>query len=174
MMAAVPREGRVSAVASTPGGPGVRQRGPAGPGLQPGWGVSPERQQGIAEVLGGLVPPAGRLAPVQLRAVTSGLAVRRDLWADLIVHDPDVRWYLPLHRSNSCDVWLLAWECGQDTDWHDHGGSSGSFAAAEGCLVEQYRAASGWRLSRRQVVAGRGVAFGPGHVHNVAHSGSGS
>ena len=63
MMAAVPREGRVSAVTSTPSGPGVQQRGQAGPGLQPGWGVNPERQQGIAEVLGGLVPPAGRLAP---------------------------------------------------------------------------------------------------------------
>jgi len=93
----------------------------------------------LAEVLGGLVPPTGRLAPAQLRAITSGLAARRGLWADLVVRDPDVRWYLPLHRSNSCDVWLLAWERGQDTDWHDHGGSSGSFAAAEGCLVEQYR-----------------------------------
>ena len=98
MMAAVPREGRVSAVTSTPGGPGVRQPGKAGPGLQPGWGVSPERQRAVAEVLGGLVPPAGRLAPVQLRAVTSGLAARRGLWADLVVRDPDVRWYLPLHR----------------------------------------------------------------------------
>ena len=148
--------------------------GETGAGLRRGWGVSPGRQQAIACALQGLVPGGGRLSPARLQAVTGALVARRDLWADLVVHDPDVRWYLPLHRSNSCDVWLLAWECGQDTDWHDHGGSSGSFAAAEGCLVEQYRAASGWRLSRRQVVAGRGVAFGPGHVHNVAHRGSGS
>src|SRR6266704_16032 len=174
MMAAVPREGRVSAVASTPSGPGVQQRGQAGPGLQPGWGVSPGRQQAIAEVLGGLVPPAGRLAPVQLRAVTSGLAARRGLWADLVVHDPDVRWYLPLHRSNACDVWLLAWERGQDTDWHDHGGSSGSFAVAEGSLHEQYRVPSGRRLGRRRLHADEAVAFGPGHVHDVAHGGDGS
>src|SRR6266704_3380475 len=174
MMAAVPREGRVSAVASTPSGPGVQQRGQAGPGLQPGWGVSPGRQQAIAEVLGGLVPPAGRLAPVQLRAVTSGLAARRDLWPDLVVHDPDVRWYLPLHRSNACDVWLLAWERGQDTDWHDHGGSSGSFAVAEGSLVEQYRAPSGRGCSRRRLALGQAVAFGPGHVHDVAHGAAGS
>ena len=172
-MAAVPREGRVSAVASTPSGPGVQQRGQAGPGLQPGWGVSPERQQAIAEVLGGLVPPAGRLAPVQLRAVTSGLAARRGLWADLVVRDPDVRWYLPLHRSNSCDVWLLAWERGQDTDWHDHGGSSGSFAVAEGGLAEQYRpqAAGGspaggcplprrWRSGRRMSTTSRMAVAG--------------
>jgi len=136
--------------------------GETGAGLRRGWGVSPGRQQAIACTLQGLVPGGGRLSPARLQAVTGALVARRNLWADLVVHDPDVRWYLPLHRSNSCDVWLLAWECGQDTDWHDHGGSSGSFAAAEGCLVEQYRAASGRRLSRRQVVAGRGVAFGRG------------
>src|SRR5260370_10768012 len=153
MMTAVPREGRVSAVTSTPSGPGVQQQGQAGPGLQPGWGVSPERQQAIAEVLGGLVPPAGRLAPAQLRAVTSGLAARRGLWADLVVRDPDVRWYLPLHRSNSCDVWLLAWERGQDTDWHDHGGASGSFAVAEGRPAEPYPAPGGRRSARRRLLA---------------------
>ena len=164
----------MSAVTSTPSGPGVQQRGQAGRGLQPGWGVSAERQQAIAEVLGGLVPPAGRLAPGQLRAVTSGLAARRGLWADLVVRDPDVRWYLPLHRSNSCDVWLLAWERGQDTDWHDHGGSSGSFAVAEGCLVEQYRAPGGRRIARRRLLASEAVAFGPAYVHDVAHGGGGS
>ena len=157
-----------------PDGDGIQQRGPSGPGLQPGWGVSPERQQAIAEVLGDLVAPAGRLEPAELRAVTAGLAARRDLWSDLVVRDPDVRWYLPLHRSNSCDVWLLAWERGQDTDWHDHGGSSGSFAVAEGCLVEQYRAPGGRRTVRRRLLASRAVAFGPAHVHDVAHGGGGS
>src|SRR5260370_27807516 len=161
MMAAVPREGHVSAVTSTPSGPGVQLRGKAGPGLQPGWGVSPERQQAIAEVLGGLVPPTGRLAPGQLRAVTAGLAARHGLWADLVVRDPDVRWYLPLHPSNSCDVWLLAWERGPDTDWHDHGGSSGSFALAEGCLVEQYRAPGGRGVARKRPPASRAVGVRP-------------
>src|SRR5260370_17805817 len=174
MMAAVPREGHVSAVTSTPSGPGVQLRGKAGPGLQPGWGGSPERQQAIAEVLGGLPPPTGRLAPGQLGAVTAGLGGRRGLGADLVVRGPDVRWYLPLHRSNSCDVWLLAWERGQDTDWHDHGGSSGSFAVAEGCLVEQYRAPGGRRIARRRLVASEAVAFGPAHVHDVAHGGGGA
>ena len=145
----------------------------SGTGLRRGWGVSPERQQAIADALQGLVPAVGRLSPARLQAVTAALAARPGLWADLVIHDPDVRWYLPLHRSNSCDVWLLAWEPGQDTDWHDHGGSSGSFAVAAGSLLERYRAASGRRLSRRQLVAGRAVAFGPGHVHNVAHEGSG-
>ena len=143
-------------------------------GLKPGWGVSPQRQQAIESTLHGLAPHSGRLAPAQLRSITTALAGRRDLWADLVVHDPDVRWYLPLHRSNSCDVWLLAWERGQDTDWHDHGGSSGSFAVAEGSLLEHYRAPSGRSVSRKHLATGQAVAFGPGHVHDVAHGGDGS
>jgi rhodanese-related sulfurtransferase/predicted metal-dependent enzyme (double-stranded beta helix superfamily) len=145
----------------------------ASAGLKPGWGVSPERQQAIQATLAGLAPHTGRLAPGQLRSITTELARRRELWSDLVVHDPDVRWYLPLHRSNSCDVWLLAWERGQDTDWHDHGGSSGSFAVADGSLLEQYRAPAG-RLSHRRLMPGQAVAFGPGHVHDVAHGGQGS
>ena len=163
----------MSVVAITAPGPGAPPD-PPGTGLKHGWGVSPQRQQAIVETLHGLVPRTGRLSPAQLRAVTVAIAARRDLWADLVVHDPDVRWYLPLHRSNACDVWLLAWERGQDTDWHDHGGSSGSFAVADGGLTEQYRVPSGRSLGRRYLPAGQAVAFGPGHVHDVAHGGDGS
>ncbi len=164
----------MSVAIMTPGSAGAEQSGRVGAGLKRGWGVSPERQQAIVDTLHGLVPRTGRLSPAQLRAVTVKIAARPEFWADLVVHDPDVRWYLPLHRSNACDVWLLAWERGQDTDWHDHGGSSGSFAVAEGSLVEQYRVPSGRRLGRRRLPAGEAVAFGPGHVHDVAHGGDGS
>jgi rhodanese-related sulfurtransferase/predicted metal-dependent enzyme (double-stranded beta helix superfamily) len=165
----------VSLVAITPDSPGPDQPDRGGSsGLKPGWGVSPERQQAIVDVLAGHVPRTGRLSPAELRYVTLELTTHRELWADLVVRDPDVRWYLPLHRSNSCDVWLLAWERGQDTDWHDHGGSSGSFAVAEGGLLECYRVSSGGRLSRRRLTRGHAVAFGPGHVHDVAHGGGGS
>jgi rhodanese-related sulfurtransferase len=121
-----------------------------------------------------LAPQSGRLSLTQLRAVTVTLVEHPELWADLVVYDPDVRWYLPLHRSNSCDVWLLAWERDQNTDWHDHGGSCGSFAVANGRLTEQYRVPSGRRLARRELVVGESVAFGPGHVHDVAHGDGGS
>ncbi len=138
------------AVISTSGGGAEDPAGMAGSGLRHGWGVSPERRQAVLDALRGLVPSAGRLSPAQLRAITATIAACAELWADLVVHDPDVRWYLPLHRSDACDVWLLAWERGQDTDWHDHGGSSGSFAVTEGSLLEQYRAPSG-RTSRMAV-----------------------
>lgn len=162
------------AAISASGGGAEHRAGMAGSGLRYGWGVSPERQQAILDTLRGLVRSAGRLSPAQLRAVTVTIAARAELWADLVVHDPDVRWYLPLHRSDACDVWLLAWERGQNTDWHDHGGSSGSFAVTAGSLLEQYRAPSGRGLSRRRLSIGQAAAFGPGHVHDVAHGGAGS
>jgi len=161
----------VSVATVTPDGASADEPGPAGTGLKQGWGVSPERQQAILDTLHGLVPRAGRLSPSQLRSVTVALAARQELWADLVVRDADVRWYLPLHRSNACDVWLLAWERGQDTDWHDHGGSSGSLTVAEGSLVERYRVPSGRRLGSRRLGTGQAIAFGPGHVHDVAQGG---
>ena len=166
------------AVVTSSGGGAEDSTGTSGSGLRHGWGVSPERQQAILDALRDLVPRVGRLSPAALRAITTKIAASGQLWADLVVHDPDVRWYLPLHRSDACDIWLLAWERGQDTDWHDHGGSSGSFAVAEGSLLEQYRAPSGRGLSgrglSRRLASGRAVAFGPAHVHDVAHGGEGS
>jgi rhodanese-related sulfurtransferase/predicted metal-dependent enzyme (double-stranded beta helix superfamily) len=167
---ATARSGGAQSRGTQPGQPGQV----VGTGLKRGWGVSPERQQAIIDSLRGLVPQAGRLTAARLRAITVALAARGELWADLVVRDPNVRWYLPLHRSNACDVWLLAWERGQDTDWHDHGGSSGSFAVAEGSLVERYRVSSGRGLADRRLAAGTAAAFGPGHVHDVAHGGDGS
>jgi len=164
----------MSVTATGPEATGGSYLDEAGSGLKPGWGVSPVRQRAIEAALRALAPASGRLSPALLRSITTQLATRAELWADLVVRDPDVRWYLPLHRSNSCDVWLLAWERGQDTDWHDHGGSSGSFAVAEGSLLEQYRVPSGRRLSSRRLDAGQAVAFGPGHVHDVAHGGGDS
>ena len=164
----------MSVATYTPDGAGPNWRDQAGTGLKPGWGVSPERQQAIVDTLQGLVQDTGRLSPTQLRGITLAIASRPDLWADLVVRDADVRWYLPLHRSNACDVWLLAWERGQDTDWHDHGGSSGSFAVAEGSLVERYRIGSGRGLGHRRMLVGDAVAFGPAHVHDVAHGGDSS
>ena len=161
----------MSATTITPGGAGRREQ--VGPGLKRGRDLSAGRQQAVADVVRGLLPPTGRLTPAQLRTITAGLAGRHELWADLVVRDRNVRWYLPLHRSDAFDVWLLAWERGQDTDWHDHGGSSGSFAVAEGCLAEQYRAPGGRRVAHRRVLGGEAVAFGPAHVHDVGHRGGG-
>jgi rhodanese-related sulfurtransferase/quercetin dioxygenase-like cupin family protein len=180
MAAGAPEQNRrrtALTVATTPptkAGPpvGIKTRREPAAGPQSSGAVSPERQHAIVDLLRALAPDEGRLSPRQLRSVTTTLAARRDLWSDLVVRDPDVRWYLPLHRSRAVDVWLLAWERGQDTNWHDHGGSSGSLTLSEGSLVEQYRTPGG-RTSYRQLAQGQAIAFGPGHVHNVGHVGEG-
>lgn len=153
--------------ARVPPAPRAPARGSRAPRLSPG------RHQVIDECIQGLVRRDARLSPSQLATVTSTLAARRDLWEDLVVHSPDDRWYLPLYRSATCDVWLLAWQPDQETDWHDHGGSSGSFAVAEGALVEKFRTAGGQRVRTRLLNPGRCISFGPAHVHDVAHGGGG-
>ena len=80
-----------SAVTVISEGAGAEQPDRVGTGLKQGWGVSPQRQQAIVDTLHGFVPRTGRLSPAQLRSVTVQLAARRELWADLVVHDPDVR-----------------------------------------------------------------------------------
>ena len=50
---------------------------------------------------------------------------------------------------------VLAWLPGQDTDWHDHGGSSGSFCVADGVLLEQLRTGGGHRVRTPPAVGER-------------------
>ena len=131
-----------------------------------------ERRGEIAEFLRPYLRSNLRLPPRQLGVLTGAVAANRALWADLVVEDRQQRWYLPLHRSETCDVWLLAWQQGQDTDWHDHGGSSGSFCVADGVLLEQLRTGGGHRVRTRRLFASEKAFFGPAHVHNVSHSGT--
>ncbi len=130
------------------------------------------RRRAIAEFLDPYLHGHIRLPPRQLGVLTGAVIANRQLWEDLVVEDPDHRWYLPLHRSETCDVWLLAWRPGQDTDWHDHGGSSGSFCVADGVLLEQLRTGGGHRVRTRRLSASDLIFFGPAHVHNVSHAGT--
>jgi len=62
-------------------------------------------------------PPA---LPASARRGHLSVAANRQLWEDLVVENAS-NVVLPLHLSPTCDVWLLAWQPSQDTDWHDHG-----------------------------------------------------
>lgn len=133
-------------------------------------GVPPERQLEIDAFISSIVDQ--RAAPTRsaLGRVTSAIAARRELWEDLVVHDADERWYAQLHHGTELDVWLLSWVEGQETDWHDHGGSAGSFAVATGEVTEHFRRGARM-LGERVLATGQYVAFGPGHVHDVSHYG---
>ncbi len=145
--------------------------GGSGGGEDAGYGMA--TRFALDEVVSGLVPHGALLPPAALGRLTAGLAARSDLWEALDIEDREQRWHLKLHQSVFFDVWLLGWQTSQETDWHDHGGSAGSFAVAGGTLVEMFRRSGNRRLSRRQLSEGEHTSFGATHVHNVRHTGNG-
>ena len=128
------------------------------------------RQADIAEVLGSLDLPLSRLREAELAEVVMMAVSRRlDLWQDLVELSPVGRWWMPLHTARNYEVTLQTWSGEQASDWHDHGGSSGAFAVTSGELLERYRATDGATVLERRIKLGKVSAFGPGHVHDVAH-----
>ncbi len=93
--------------------------------------------------------------------------------------DPEGRSWLRLNGPGGSEAWIISWPPGTGTGWHDHGGSHGAFATADGELTEQSLAArlptEGWKTleladgvdRERLLSAGHGRAFGPHHVHQV-------
>jgi hypothetical protein len=98
------------------------------------------------------------------------VAARSELFDDLVVDDPDHRWWMTLHEAENLDIRVLAWEHDQASDWHDHGGSSGAYIVKAGSLRERFRAGDDTSIAERVVGPGRTASFGPSHVHDVIYS----
>lgn len=109
-----------------------------------------------------------------LRRIAHALAQAPQLWRPLARHDPDRRWYAHLLHTGTLEVWLIGWGVGQDTDLHDHGGSSGAVAVCGGALDEQHTVL-GHRGSLRTRTHDRSalLEFGPTYVHNLGNIGPG-
>jgi predicted metal-dependent enzyme (double-stranded beta helix superfamily) len=120
-----------------------------------------------------LAPSA--MTPTALSRLATDLAADPRLWRDQLRWPESERWYTNLRSTPLYDVWLLSWGRGQATELHDHGGSAGAFAVLTGTLRETLavRTPNSVQLSERTLGAGRTVAFGPAHVHDVAHAGDG-
>ncbi|MGH3310442.1 MAG: cysteine dioxygenase [Streptomyces sp.] len=99
--------------------------------------------------------------------------------------DPEGRSWLRIDGPGGSEAWIIGWPPGTGTGWHDHGGSYGAFATADGELTEQSLATrlptEGWKTleladgvdRERQLSGGRGRAFGPHHVHQVLNETTG-
>jgi hypothetical protein len=128
-----------------------------------------ERVEELHELLDSLNLPDARLSPEQLELVVNTIAARPDLWQDLIVADRQSRWWLLLYRTPGYEVKLLTWEDDQNSDWHDHGGSSGAFRVTQGSLREHHRAKDSISVDSAIFGPGGYGSFGTDYVHDVVH-----
>lgn len=129
---------------------------------------------GVRAIVQALTVPRGLPGPSWLGRLTQRLTASPDLWRLRVHHDRLQRWYAQLHVEDTFEVWLLGWDVGQDTELHDHGGSSGAFTVCEGELTELHT--THHRLGRlRQATTGAGASrrFGPAYVHDLRNAGAG-
>ena len=81
--------------------------------------------------------PAEPLDHAILVDIACGIAEARTLWESHVVHDPRERRPVRLLATDAYEVWVIGWSQGQGVDMHDHGGSAGVLAVAEGALSER-------------------------------------
>ena len=108
-------------------------------------------------------PRAG--TPTDLLAHARRLAADPAHWPSTLHFDTADRWYTRLTDVGGHEAWLLTWLPGQQTGWHDHGGSAGAFLVVSGQLREETANAT------RHLSTGTGRRFGPRHVHRVVNDG---
>jgi hypothetical protein len=107
----------------------------------------------------------------RLRQIVEEIANSPDIWSSSTRFDLTERYCVRLRQDDDIEVWLICWDLGQDTLLHDHGGSVGAFAVADGALIEDYGALHVPALRTRRHAAGSSVAFGVDYVHNLVNVG---
>jgi len=70
--------------------------------------------------------------------------------------------------TDELEVWLIHWEPGHDTGFHDHERSGGTVVVLEG-VVREDRLVVGGPPSTRTVRAGESFTFEPSDIHRVTH-----
>ena len=66
------------------------------------------------------------------------------------------------------EIWLIHWEPGHDTGFHDHERSGGTVMVVSG-VVREDRLVLGGPASTRIVRAGESFSFEPADIHRVVH-----
>jgi Cysteine dioxygenase type I len=117
----------------------------------------------------GIGPARPRLSRARLAQIVASTAAEPGRWRDLVRYDPARRWYFRMDLTDEYEVWLLSWEPGQGTGFHDHGGSRGAFCVALGELEEQ--SVPGTReVVKRTVGTGQTRSFGARFIHHVVNN----
>jgi predicted metal-dependent enzyme (double-stranded beta helix superfamily) len=118
------------------------------------------------------VEPGRLLGARQLAEVVRSLAGSPAEWLGRVRLNPAGRWYERIHLDDSHEVWVISWLPGQETGFHNHGGSAGAFAVVWGTLME-HRVVGGvatGQVLAKPVSAGGSRSFGPRYIHNVRNA----
>ena len=111
------------------------------------------------------------LSRAELERAARDLLDRRDAWAEHVFHDPDgARTYHRLHRDEHVEAWLICWNDGNDTGFHDHDLSHGAVGVAAGRVREETLTLGG-DPAVREVGPGGVFSFGATDIHRVLHVG---
>jgi quercetin dioxygenase-like cupin family protein len=111
--------------------------------------------------------PERNLDRAELQALVDELAEDPGRWREHVAFSEQRRHYVSLHRDEYVDVWLLCWQEGDDTGWHDHDISSGAVRVVRGAVRESSPRIAGEPVTR-VVGAGASFSFGPEHIHRLA------
>jgi hypothetical protein len=111
--------------------------------------------------------PARNLDRAELQTLVEELAADSRRWAEHVAFSGPARHFVSLHRDEYVDVWLLCWNRGDDTGWHDHDISSGAVRVVCGAVRESNPRMGGDPMVRI-VAAGGSFSFGPEHIHRLA------
>ncbi len=78
-----------------------------------------------------------------------------------------MRRYQELDLGLHANGWVIHWEPGHDTGWHDHGGSEAKIIVISGVLVQDIRRYSSGMPSRQTNTLGQVITIHPECQHRV-------
>lgn len=111
------------------------------------------------------------LSVSDLQHLVRDLAGDPERWEPYVRHDPDQRGVALLLRDDQVEVWVLSWMPGQDTGYHDHGGSAAAIYVTEGEIFEDRLSLFGPPVGHMLTTDMISVVPAP-HIHRVRHAGT--
>lgn len=110
------------------------------------------------------------LSVQQLEDLVTALGADEATWALHVRHDAAQRGVSLLMRDDQVEVWVLSWLPGQDTGYHDHGGSAAAIRVTRGEIFEERLTLAGPPKGHSLAEGAIGVVPAL-HIHRVRHAG---
>jgi hypothetical protein len=111
------------------------------------------------------------LSRAELELAAVDLLARREEWEAHVRHDASgARTYHQLLRDEHLEAWLICWNDGNDTGFHDHDVSNGAVGVAAGHVREETLVLDG-AAAVREVGPGGVFSFDASDIHRVLHIG---